>query len=113
MQTRLRLRARPSKQCCTESGWHPQLHRGFGFEPMSGKGLGRAKTQARRSAVEWRSKTRNALGFSREAHVTMSSVGDARNSRKPCDSDTSGARLTPCRLRYYVSMDRRTGRAPK
>jgi len=41
-------------------------------------GLGRAKTQARRSAVEWRSKTPNALAFSREAHVTMSNDGDAR-----------------------------------
>ena len=46
-------------------------------------GLGRAKTRARCSAVEWRSKTANVLAFSREAHVTMLTDAPRQKSRNP------------------------------
>jgi hypothetical protein len=59
-------------------------------------GLGRAKTRARCSAVEWRSKTPNVLAFSREAHVTMPTDAPRQKSRKPRGSYTSGARLRSC-----------------
>jgi hypothetical protein len=59
-------------------------------------GLGRAKTQARCSAVEWRSKTPNVLAFSREAHVTMPTDAPRQKTRKPRSSQTSGARHTSC-----------------
>jgi hypothetical protein len=64
-----------------------------------------APIRARCSAVEWRSLTPNALAFSRAAHVTMFTDGNARKSRKPSGSHTSGARLTSCRFCYYVSRD--------
>lgn len=68
----------------------------------SPSGLGRAETQALKSAVEWRSQASDLLASSREAHVTMSA---ARKSRKPHGSQASGTRLTSCRFRYYVSRD--------
>src|SRR5215831_11067539 len=47
---------------------------------MPARGLGRGKTRARCSAVEWRSQTPNALAFLRKAQV--STDGNARKSRK-------------------------------
>jgi len=63
---------------------------------MSVVGLGRAKTRARCSAVEWRSKTPNVLAFSREAHLTMPTDAPRQKTRKLRNSHTSGARHTSC-----------------
>jgi len=46
-------------------------------------GLGRAKTRARCSAVEWRSNAPNVLAVSREAYVTMPDNARARNLENP------------------------------
>ena len=63
------------------------------------------RKRARCSAVEWRSKTPNALALSREAHVTVSTDGNARKSRKSRGSHNFGALLTSCHFCYNVSRE--------
>src|SRR5215831_20341230 len=78
------------------------VHHSNWAAPLSGMGLGCAKTQACCGAVEWRSQASGVLSFSREARLLAPSDTEAKKSRKFRDSYTSGARLAYCFSCYYV-----------